>query len=214
MGGAKILIRDAESNEILARGVTAGTTGDTEKIMKESMRHHAPVSTPEAGVFHAKLDVERPTRVRIEARGPVVQPQSAATAHVTQWIIPGKHVTAGDAVMLELPGFAVDVLHPPSHQKLSPSTEKITVRANVTMMCGCPVRPDGLWDANEFEVAAYVYRDGEKLSEVPLEYAGETSQFQAKIDISEAGAYVMTVYAFDPANGNSGVDKTSVIVPE
>jgi hypothetical protein len=33
---------------------------------------------------------------------------------------------------------------------------RIDVRANVMMMCGCPIEPGGLWDANAFEVAALI----------------------------------------------------------
>ena len=34
MGGARVTIRDAETGELLAKGVTTGTTGDTSLIMK------------------------------------------------------------------------------------------------------------------------------------------------------------------------------------
>ena len=75
-----------------------------------------------------------------------------------------------------------------------------------------PIEPDGLWDANGFEVAAIVKRNGTKIDEVPLRYAGSTSQFAAKLNFREAGAYEITVYTYDPANGNTGVDKTTVVI--
>jgi len=215
MGGAEITIQDAETGQVLARGKTAGSTGDTDKIMREQQTRHSPVSTKDAAVFHADLDLEAPRRVRVTARGPLAQLQSATTVSVTQWVIPGKDITGGDALTLEMPGFVVDVLSPPAHKKLSQQKEAddVEIRANVTMMCGCPIAPDGLWDANQFEVAAIVHRDGTKLEEVPLKYSGETSQFSGLVDAIEPGAYVVTVYAFDPANGNTGLDRTSFVVP-
>ncbi|MFO7901434.1 MAG: hypothetical protein R6U98_02140 [Pirellulaceae bacterium] len=214
MGGAEVVIRDAETGEILARGKTAGSTGDTAKIMTEQVSHHAPVSTKDAAVFHAELDMAEPRRIQVTARGPLAQPQAANTVSATQWVVPGKPVTGGDAFVLEMPGFVVDVLSPPAHLKFSETPESVSLRANVCMMCGCPVTPDGLWDANRFEVAGIVYREGSKVDEVPLEYAGQTSQFHAALQIKRPGAYEVVVFAHDPANGNTGVDKTTFIVTE
>jgi hypothetical protein len=82
------------------------------------------------------------------------------------------------------------------------------------MMCGCPITPGGLWDADQFEVAAFVRHDGQKRVELPLEYAGQPSQFQATLEVDRTGLYEVIVYAYDPANGNTGVDKTTFIVTE
>lgn len=213
MGGAGITIKDADTGQLLAQGKTAGSTGDTAKIMRQPARHHAPVSTGDAAVFRATLALEEPRRIEVTARGPLAQPQAAATVSLTQWVVPGKHIDGGDALVLEMPGFVVDILVPPAHQKLVSSGNPIELRANVTMMCGCPIEPDGLWDANQFEVGALVKRNGEDVSELRLEYAGSTSQFRGALDIRDPGAYEITVYAYDPENGNTGVDKTTVVVP-
>lgn len=214
MGGVEVIIRDAATGEVLSSGKTAGTTGDTAKIMTEEAKHHDPVSTEDAAVFHATIDIDEPRRLEVTARGPLAQPQATATVSSELWLVPGKPVTGGDGLVLELPGFVVDVLAPPAHIKLSPDTESVTLRANVCMMCGCPVTPDGLWDANAFDVAGIVYRDGKKLGRVSLHYAGESSQFQGVVKIQQAGAYEVVVFAYDPANGNTGVDKTTFIVTE
>jgi len=214
MGGAEVVIRDADTGEILAQGKTSGSTGDTAKIMTEQAPHHAPVSTEDAAVFHAKVDIAEPRRIQVTARGPLAQPQAANTISATQWIVPGKPGIGSDAILLELSGFVVDVLSPPAHVKLSEATESVSLRANVCMMCGCPVTPDGLWDANRFDVAGIVYRDGTKLGRVPLEYAGQASQFHAALQIDRPGTYEVIVFAYDPANGNTGVDKTTFIATE
>lgn len=214
MGGVEVVIRDAQTSEILAQGKTKGTTGDTAKIMTESAPHHAPVSTENAAVFRAVLDLSEPRRVKVTARGPLAQRQAENTASVTQWVVPKKPLTGGDGLVLELPGFAVNVLAPPAHIHLVGTPQSTQLRANVCMMCGCPITPGGLWDADRFEVAAFIYRDGEKRREVPLEYAGQPSQFHATLEVDQTGVYEVIVYAYDPANGNTGVDKTTFIVAE
>lgn len=211
MGGVAVTLRDADSGELLAQGVTAGSTGDTAKIMQTPQRHHDPVASEDAAVFHAALDLAAPRRIEVRAFGPLAQRQAAASVSSTMWVVPGKHVTGGDAWRLELPGFVVDVLAPPAHQRLR-GAPKVAVRANVVMMCGCPIEPKGTWDADRFEVRAIVQRNGAKLHEVPMVYAGETSQFAAELSGLEPGTYEVLVYAHDPANGNTGLDRTTFLV--
>jgi hypothetical protein len=213
MGGVRVTVRDVETGELLAEGTTAGTTGSTDKIMREPRTPHDPVSTEDAAAFRATLDLAEPRLVEVVAWGPLGQRQSANRVSATQWIVPGKHVSSGDAWLLVLPGFVVDVLGPPAHQKRGPE-EPLFLRANVTMMCGCPVEPGGLWDAERFEVRAILERNGKPAGEIGLSYAGRTSQFEARIDDPAPGVYEATVYAYDPANGNTGLDRTSWIVSE
>ncbi len=132
MGGVQVTIRDADSGELLAEGVTRGTTGDTGKLVVEPRRRGVPVSTPEAGSFEATLDLEVPTRVEVRTYGPLAQLQSAVSASRTLWLLPGKHLDVGDGVLLELSGFAVDVLAPPAHARLP--REEVEVRANLVML--------------------------------------------------------------------------------
>jgi hypothetical protein len=106
----------------------------------------------------------------------------------------------------------VDVLAPPAHVKLPPNTTKVDLRANVALMCGCPITPGGLWDADKLEVKALIKRNGEALTPVDLKFAGEASQFAASIPVFGAGLYDVIVYAYNPANGNTGLDRTTFIV--
>lgn len=209
MGGVLVTLRDAQTQELLASGVVQGSTGDTERIMQAPQPHHDPVSTPDAAVFRATLDLAAPRLVEVAASGPLGQRQAANRVTSTMWVVPGKHVKGGDGWRLELPGFAVDVLAPPAHQLLRGLPQQVAVRANVVMMCGCPIEPGGLWDADRFEVRAQVSRDGKRLRELPLRYAGETSQFAAELEIDAPGSYEVLVYAYDPANGNTGLDRTT-----
>jgi len=80
------------------------------------------------------------------------------------------------------------------------------------MMCGCPIEPGGLWDADKLEVKAIVKHNGEEVKKLDLDFAGETSQFAVKVPIGEPGFYEVIVYAHDPGNGNTGLDRTTFIV--
>jgi hypothetical protein len=148
-------------------------------------------------------------KVRVEATGPLAQPQAALTVTSEQWVVPGHPVTGGDAWLLEMPGFAVDILSPAAH---SSASGEITITANVVMMCGCSVSPGGLWDADAYEVKALIYRNGEQTDEVTMDYAGVSSRFEAAYAPKGGGAYHIIVVAYDEANGNTGLDQTSVLV--
>jgi hypothetical protein len=213
MGGAQVTIRNTETGELLAKGVTSGTTGNTEIIMRTPHARGGLLADGQSARFRAVVDIAEPTRVEVRAAGPLSQRQGMGEVSVTQWLIPGKHVTGGDGLVLELPGFVVDVLDPPAHRTVSleGNTVTVLVRASVTMMCGCPVAPGGLWNADGYEIRALIKRDGGLPQEVPLRFAGESSQFSGEIVVRQPGVYEVTVYAFDPANGNTGLDRTTFI---
>jgi hypothetical protein len=209
MGGALITIRDAQTGELLAKGVTSGGTGNTAKIMVDPVLRGRAIADESAAKFIASIDIDEPRLIEVSAYGPEANLQAANKVTATQWVVPGKNITEGDAWTLELPGFIVDVLAPPAHSLQGRAVE---IKANVTMMCGCPVAPNGLWDANKFEVSALLYRNGKRMGELPLKYAGSTSQFSASWAVKEPGIYQATVYAYDPSTGNTGLDSTTFIV--
>lgn len=210
MGGMRVTLRDVQTGAILATGVTKGGTGDTKRLMHEGAGRRAQMSDASAAKFEATLDLDEPRLIEAEAYGPLAQPQAAHRVVSSQWIIPGRSLSGGDGWVLELPGFVVDVLAPPAHIKLA-GASTVDVRANVVMMCGCPIEPKGLWDAEKFEVQAIVSRDGQQVSRLPLRYAGETSQFAGSIAVDAPGTYDVLVYAYDPGNGNTGADRTTFI---
>ncbi len=214
MGGARVILRDAQTGEILAQGVTEGSTGDTKRIMGPQENSRAIRSSDDAAKFVAMIDIDEPRMIEVDAYGPLGQPQAGHRVTSTQWVVPGRHVSGGDGWVLELPGYIVDVLTPPAHVKLSSETPKVDLRTNVALMCGCPIKPGGLWDADELEVTALVKRNGEKLPPIDLAFAGETSQFAGTVPVEGPGVYDVTVYAHNPKNGNTGLDRTTFIVSE
>ncbi len=134
MGGALVTIRDVQTGELLAKGVTVGGTGNTRRIMIEPHQRGKPLADTSAARFTATIDIDTPRLVEVTAYGPLANLQAANRVSATQWIVPGKHVTGGDAWLLELPGFVVDVLAPPTHLFLRGLPRTVTIAANVTMM--------------------------------------------------------------------------------
>ena len=108
MGGVQITIRDADTGELLAKGVTEGGTGDTKRIMAGEK----PLSTESAAKFDATIDIDQPRRIEVTAFGPLARRNTANTVSSTQWVVPGKDITGGDGWLLEMPGFFVDIQNP------------------------------------------------------------------------------------------------------
>jgi hypothetical protein len=212
MGGALVTVRDADTGELLARGVTHGSSGDTEKIMRDPKPHHAPVTSQGVAGFVATIDIDEPRRIEVSAYGPLAARQSANRASSTMWVMPGKHITGGNGWLLELGGFSVTVLEPPSHVFLQGANQTVRIRANVTMMCGCHVAPGGLWDSEGLEMQVLLEHEGKLIDSKPLRYSGEPSLFEAEIQVRETGAYEAVVYVYDPSSGNTGVDNTTFVV--
>jgi hypothetical protein len=97
MGGVLVTIRDAETGELLARGVTQGGTGDTQRIMKSPLPHHEPVSTADAAVYRASIELAEPRLLEVSALGPLAQRQSANRVSSTMWSFRGDTSSAATA---------------------------------------------------------------------------------------------------------------------
>jgi hypothetical protein len=212
MGGALITLRDVQTGELLATGKTEGSTGDVNRIIKKDRKRGHPLSSEGSAKFSATLDLKEPRLIEVTAFGPLAQQQSANRVSATQWVIPDKHLNAGDGWLLEMPGLVVDVLAPPAPLKLKGTPQTVKLKANVRMMCGCPIKSEGLWDANRFEVKALIKRNGEPIGNQSLSFTGATSQFAGTVEIKEPGIYEMMVFAYDPNNGNTGIDSVTLMV--
>jgi hypothetical protein len=209
IGGAQIIIKNASTGEILAEGITSGSTGNTEKIMKTPHKRGEPITNDKTAGFTADLDLKEPVFVTVEAYAPVLKKQAAVLSSTQLWLIPGKNIE-GEGLILDIPGFVVDILSPQTHESISAGSE-LRLKANVVMMCGCPTSPDGIWDANDYEVKALIQRDTGNRTEVELKFADKQSTFTATTTL-EKGVYHISIYAYDPKTGNTGLDQTSVIV--
>lgn len=213
VGGARITIREAETGEVLARGLQEGGTGSTERIMRTPHDRAGTVySAGDAASYEATLSLDSPTRVEIAAEGPLGTPHATQRASRTMILIPGRDVT-GEGVILELYGFTVE-LQRPADDTVPAAGGPIPVRASVTMLCGCPIEPGGLWDADRIEVTARLVREGRVVRETEMEYAGETSIFEGTITPPSAATYELVVLASDAERANFGRVRTGITVRE
>lgn len=204
MGGAKIIVRNARTDEILDQGITKGSTGNTQKIFSTDRKRYEPISTENTAGFLAKLKIEEPVFVTIEAHAPLNQTGAAITATTQLWVIPGKDML-DDGIVLEIPGFVVDILSPMVHSKVNGNLQ---IKARIVMQCGCPITKGGRWDANQYEVMAVIKSHGKTLQKTTLEVNEKPSVFFGETAL-EPGKYELIVYAFDPKTGNTGVDKSN-----
>ena len=213
VGGARITVRDVSTGKILAEGMQKAGTGDTDLIMKKPRVRGATVyGTPDASGYLAVLNLDKPTVVEVSAEGPLGSPQATQRATTTLLLVPGEDVL-GEGILLELHGFIVKTLAPAmdGQEKIGSPFE---VRATVTMMCGCPIEPGGIWDANKIHVVARLISEGKIETEIPMEYAGVVNTFKGEVPATNPGQVELQVLAMDPENTNFGVTKQNVtIVP-
>lgn len=212
-GGVHITLTDADSGAVLAEGVTEGSTGNTAKIMKDGHARGDVLSDAMSAKFSTTLDLDYPRRITVTADGPLGTPGSTSEVSSTQWVLPGKSVDGGDGWLLELPGFAITLPEGVAHTlALTDGKASLPLQAKVTMMCGCPLTPGGLWDANRIEVAARIQGQGVPARTVPLAYAGKPSMFSGTVPFTAPGDYVVDLYAYDPSDGNTGLYRMAVRV--
>ena len=213
VGGARITIREAATKQILAEGLQQGETGDTDLIMKQPHTRGGKVyDTPGAGGFTATLRLERPMVVEVAAEGPLGHPQATQRVSKTLLLVPGEDVL-GEGILLEIHGFNVALLAPAAtaDARVVPN-QTLEVRATVTLTCGCPTEPGGIWDANKIRVVARLVKEGKVLTETPLAYAGMTSTYAGKLDVKTAGAVELEVLASDKTAANFGLFRQKLTV--
>jgi hypothetical protein len=213
VGGAKITVKDTATGEILAQGMQQGGTGDTDLIMKKPRtRGMALYQTPDTSGYLAVLHIDKPTVVEISAEGPLGNAQATQRSSKAMLLVPGQDVL-GDGILLEIHGFIITPLAPLADAKLKAGSP-FEVRATVTMACGCPTEPDGLWDANKIHVVARLLRDGKVQSEIPMTYAGVQNTFHVDVPVTSAGPLELQVLALDPGSANFGMTREAIaIVP-
>jgi hypothetical protein len=203
VGGAKVTIVNAETGAILAEGLHEGGTGDTRRIMSTPHARDMTIyDTRGTAGFLADLDLAGPTVVNISAVGPLGFPQATRSASKQMLLLPGQDVL-GDGVILELHGFIVEIVTP---EPLDPAADEVEVTARVRMMCGCPIQPGGLWDANDKTFRARLKANGKVVSETNLDYAGEPNMFTGVVPVPDSarGDLTLEVLVSDADRGNFG----------
>lgn len=214
IGGAYIIVRNNTTGEILAKGITTGTSGNTDVIMKKAVVRGQSITDSTTAKFVANVDISEPTFVDIEVLAPFNRKTARVKATTQIWLIPGKNIL-GEGIVVEIPGFILDVLSPNTHEIIKLDTLKngeLKVKASLTMTCGCPISKGGIWNADEITINAIVRKEGLKVSELPLHLTEHTNIFEGALKVKEKGNYEFVIYAYDPKTGNTGVDKISFVI--
>lgn len=208
VGGARVVVRDAATNRILAEGQHMGGTGDTKRIMQDARaRGDTVFGTAGAARYEVSLSIAKPTVVDISAEGPLGYPDQMMRTTKRMLLLPG-HDIVGDGVVLELHGFVVDIMSPDTTQALPKSA--IKVRAQVRMLCSCPTQPGGMWEAGL--VTARIVRDSTVMREAKLAYAGTASMYEGELDEVEPGVYFLEVLASAPKGATFGYVRRRITI--
>ncbi|OEK01817.1 hypothetical protein BFP97_09945 [Roseivirga sp. 4D4] len=205
MGGSMIVLRDALTDEVLAKGLTSGGTGDTDLIMKTSHERNTDITTG-AAFYEASLYLSKPQYITIQALSPLNHEEARIFAQTQVWMIPGKHMD-GAGITLEIPGFVIDGLYPQTHQGFSLEKDKtVEIKANMVMMCGCTISKGGLWDSEEIEVEAMIYVNSRYWKTIPMSIS-EANNFTAQLTLEQIGNHEVIITAYHPRSKNTGVDQ-------
>ena len=196
MGGARVTLRDAKIGKVLARGLTKGSTGNTNLIMKSTGRSPQR-ATLDAAAFKAVLDLSQPTLITLEVDGPVSRPASTIKVSAQRWVMPGEAVSNGDGWTIELPGLAIT-------PDVKTDGQMVLVSAKVEPMCGCPITPGGLWDSADYRVTASLWTKKRKVSDWDMAFATAPGGFRGQSEAAP-GRYRLVIHALNKKTGNSGV---------
>ncbi len=210
MGGIQVILRDAATGAILDQGLIEGSTGDTPSLMQQPRVRHEALSRAGGAKWVGRIEIEEPTRVEVEAVGPLAAGGNAQRATLSLWVLPGHDIEA-DGILLTFHGFTVHPINPGPHQNFKPGDE-VPVEAHVVTLCGCPVEPGGLWDANRYAIKAVVRSAQGVVAEFPLEFTGTVNRFSGRFKVEEAGSYKIFLTAADPRENNYGVGITTIVV--
>lgn len=214
-GGAHIMIRNRLTGDLIADGTTYGNTGDTALLMAEETKRDATLISDGSARFQFSLEFWEPLPVTITATAPMGQEQSKVSISQDMILIPGKDYTAGNGILLEIPGLSVNVSSPQPNSSFDHNPEvPVTLEANIMHLCGCKIEEDSPWPPARYLVEAHIYKEGLYIASFEMPYANEPGIYSQNIKIPLPGIYKLVVTAFDPVTKESGMDSTTVVLKE
>ncbi|WP_159466657.1 hypothetical protein [Dyadobacter sp. 3J3] len=214
IGGAHVIVKNEMTGEILAKGLTTGTSGNTDLILKMPHKRNDRLTDDKTAKFEASINILEPTFVTVEVIAPVNRKSSAIKASTQLWLIPGKDIDE-EGIVLDMPGFILDILEPQTHRILileKMGEKKVKIKINLTMLCGCAVTKGGVWDSEQIEVKALVKKDGIKYKDVTLGITSVDNIFEGILDVNALGMYEIQVYGYDKITKNTGVDRINFVI--
>ena len=209
VGDVQVTVHDFVNHEIIASGFVTGETGDTKNLMDTPHDRNSKLANKASASYTATLDIDTPRKLLVEIDGPLSAGIDAHHGSMTTWLIPGNNID-GDGLLFEMYGLIVRNYHPTPHEFVKVG-KSVIIGTHVTPMCGCPVAPDSLWKTATFTIKALIVKDGKKVADLPLKYAGRMSDFENSYTFKEPGTYRIITLATDDKN-NQGVDTTSYAV--
>jgi hypothetical protein len=223
IGGAEVTVRDARTGQWLGGGRVQGPDSGTlqanyvpsaslSAVVTPPIRPGAPsvvqwlVPGPTTSGLTVHLPITQPTLLEVEVYGPLGGLQSAQTVVTHCWAVPGQPITQGPGFVVELPGLIVQVQHPPTHLEFPNAPVTVSLMANVTMMCGCPIGNGLAWIPDDFMVTAAVERigSGTAATTVGFTLIQTPSIFQGSFDLKVPGFYQAAITAVQKSTGNLG----------
>lgn len=215
MGGVQVTVKDRRNGAILADGVAYGDTGNTQTIMADPKERDAILADENSAKFQYYFELMEPIPVTIEVKGPLAQPQSMVTVTQDMVLIPEKDYSEGNGIMIELPGFAIDVLNPPANRRIPIHPDiPVTIVANILKLCGCHIAEGSPWPPERYDVDAYIYINDLLKKHIIMEYNGVPGQFIGPVFLDKPATYKVFVTAFDRETKESSMDITTFVLTE
>lgn len=220
IGGSWVTVRNSQTGELLASGVTSGDSGSIsdEYVQSASRRAivtpgdpsqiHWVVANPTTSHFSAELALDHPAMLEISVFGSTGGLQTAHKAVATEWAVPGNDMV----VDVEISGLLVQIVEPTTHLQLPATGGTVPLKANVAMMCGCPINYGMLWIPSDFEVSAQIRNLGSgSTAIVPLNFStsGKPGIFEGSYNVTEPGFYEATILAVQRSTGNTGAGQVT-----
>lgn len=220
IGGVWVTIRNSQTGELLASGVTSGDSGSISDryVPNASQRAivtpggpqqiHWVVANPTTSHFSAGLALNHPAMLEISVFGSKGGLQTAHRAVATAWAVPGNDMI----VDIEISGLLVQVIEPTTHLQLPATGGEVPLKASVAMMCGCPINYGMLWIPSDFKVSAHIRNLGSgNITIVPLNFStvGLPGLFEGSYNVTEHGFYEATILAVQKSTGNTGAGQVT-----
>jgi hypothetical protein len=205
VGGARVTIKNIETQETLATGIQQGEAGDQNQIMRTPHLMEEPVySARPAAAFTTTVLLQRPTLVEVAAEGPLAYPDSMRRAAKTVLLIPGQDLT-GDGIVLHLNGYIVQIEYPRAGEPLTAKND-VALKASVRTLSGTWVRPHGDWDSRKMRIYGELLIGDRVVERLQLFYSNDTKTFDSPffvpLDKDAPDGITLRVVVGDTAAGN------------
>lgn len=164
------------------------------------------------GELIVQLHLTEPSLLEFRATAYAPDPVYASA---TMWVMPYMQLLDDPGLVLTIAGLYATVT-------TSVSNGKVSITANVTMMCGCPItvqpsqtlppKTEHFWPSTEFQVTAQIRANGGTSVQAFDLKCSDTSTYTGSVDL-RSGVYDLWVVAVQANETNVGFARATVTVP-